>query len=343
MAAATIQTDDEKQWQIFDMLKSRASGASSKSIDCNFQDEYCSQCGSKNILNENITGDLVCSRCGLVLEASMIDTSAEWCNYTNEDGTCSSNKQRASSYVDSMFPKASTATTILSSSRDRATLKLKSFSNRSAIPYHEKMLFDVKNLIQTNYPELPHNVVQQAIYIYKKYRLNIDPRTGKAPVTRANKRRGIICACVKKACGIHKMVVDDHDLARRFSCSTVHVACGTKLLEGSKSAVGTRGVIMDADPKVYIDRFASKIGLPKSLLKVSEPIVARILDARKNNEKLQTSKPRSVAALCIWEIIAHHGLDQPSENHNGFSKQFVASVTGVSETTIGVLQKEIST
>ena len=44
------------------------------------QDFYdqCGECGSNDLLSDESRGDLICRKCGLILESNTIDQGAEW-------------------------------------------------------------------------------------------------------------------------------------------------------------------------------------------------------------------------------------------------------------------------
>ena len=45
----------------------------------------CQNCGSKDIITDEIRGEKICSQCGLVLEDRMIDTGSEWRAYNQDE------------------------------------------------------------------------------------------------------------------------------------------------------------------------------------------------------------------------------------------------------------------
>ena len=40
--------------------------------------DKCPECGSKNFYRDPDKAEMVCAKCGLVLEESMVDTGQEW-------------------------------------------------------------------------------------------------------------------------------------------------------------------------------------------------------------------------------------------------------------------------
>ena len=48
-------------------------------------DDSCPSCGSEKTINDNATGDLLCSNCGFVLYQHMIDHGAEWRAFSNDE------------------------------------------------------------------------------------------------------------------------------------------------------------------------------------------------------------------------------------------------------------------
>ncbi len=47
--------------------------------------DRCSECGSNNLLSDQTRGDLICRKCGLILESNTIDQGAEWRAFNSND------------------------------------------------------------------------------------------------------------------------------------------------------------------------------------------------------------------------------------------------------------------
>lgn len=299
--------------------------------------QQCSECGSESVVIDHSSGDTVCSQCGLVLESHMIDSFAEWRNYTNEDGSKDSSKQRTSLYVNQLFPHSSSGTTFLSN--DPKFKRMKQLSQRSNIPYHEKMLMEVRNDIQTHFADLPVSVQKEAICLYKNFKNTVNGRTGKIPINRAGNRRGVIAACIRKACFQRDIAITDKILAQKFKCTLANIGYGIKILEQHlrKSSSDVQCLIANADPKTFIEKYCSSIGLPRFFMNRVNELADTVMTFRSSNQKLHSSRPSSMAAGCLWYAIKQAGLDVPHDNHPGYSKQFIKEITSVSEATISQL------
>jgi len=46
----------------------------------------CPSCGDKKIITDQNTGELFCSKCGLVVTDKIADTGAEWRSFSNDEG-----------------------------------------------------------------------------------------------------------------------------------------------------------------------------------------------------------------------------------------------------------------
>lgn len=339
----TIINDNDDIWKIFDMLRGNPDDETTKLQIPNTQDEFCIGCNSRNLMMDNSSGSIVCSHCGLVAVDHLIDQTAEWRDYTDDCGV-KTTKQRASLYINPMFPVASTATTFTGFARTPMEQRMKKLLNRSSIPYAEKMLMEVKNLIQQSYPELSESIQNDAIYIYKGYKSKVNERTGKIPINRAGNRKGIIAACVKKACQRQNIILSDKELAEKFNCNNPSiVSFGNRQLDSHLRRKGIKfSPIVNVDPKSFISKYCSKLGLPQQITNQVYKVIDTIMSVRSSEQKLVSSKPKSLAAGCLWYVIKTRELDKPLENHSGFSKQFVCHVTGVSEVTINTLFTVIS-
>ena len=45
----------------------------------------CKNCGNRSLFSDNVTGDIICANCGLILESNQIDCGAEWRTFDNGD------------------------------------------------------------------------------------------------------------------------------------------------------------------------------------------------------------------------------------------------------------------
>ena len=337
-----VLTTFDDIWKVFDMLNSGQSHATHKITDPSTENEFCNNCGSNSIISDHVSGDTICSQCGSILSERMIDHTAEWRNYSNEDGSRDSSKQRCCTYVDPLFPESSTATTIAPKKGNGNPESWRKYMHRS-IPYGEKMLMEVRKEIRSSFGDLPESIQKRAIFIYRDYKKTINARTHKVPINRAGNRKGVIAACIKRACG-KEYIISDKELVRRFGCAPANIAYGRRMLENNLPHSGySPSLIVDTDPKNYISSYCVMMGLPLSFANKVNIVIDFVMKIRLSSRKLHSSKPKSLAAGCLWYVIKQDGLDKPFEQHLGFSKQFLNKITGVSEATINSLCEVIST
>lgn len=290
---------------------------------CEIQEQFCSFCGEDKIVRDNRSGDIICRNCGVILEERMIDNSAEWRNYAGDDNSMSAQKTRCSR-INEMFPVSSSSSVFRTS---RPELKhLEKLSLRGSIPYSEKMLMDVKNEFSHYLGDsVPLNIQQQALCIYKEYKTSINPRTKKAPINRGKNRTGILAACIHKAHINASRTISASDLARYFKCNTSVIKKGESILNQYVKDASSR--VIETDPQEYVTTYCTALGLPPSFIKDIQEIAEKIVSHKDTNKKLQSSKPNSIAAGCLWYIISENNLDPP------FSKKIVSQITGVSDVT----------
>jgi transcription initiation factor TFIIB len=62
-------------WIVVDMLSQK------KKLD-NSNGDSCPECGSKNLISDDDTGEIICGKCGLVLKESIINNGPEWRAFT---------------------------------------------------------------------------------------------------------------------------------------------------------------------------------------------------------------------------------------------------------------------
>ena len=46
----------------------------------------CPSCGDKKMITDQNTGELFCSKCGIVVTDKISDTGAEWRSFSNDEG-----------------------------------------------------------------------------------------------------------------------------------------------------------------------------------------------------------------------------------------------------------------
>jgi len=88
----------------------------------------CPSCGDKKIVTDQDTGELFCSKCGLVVSDKIADTGAEWRSFSNDEG----NKARTGAGTSLTMHDMGLSTVIGAANKD-ATGKPLSASVKSSI------------------------------------------------------------------------------------------------------------------------------------------------------------------------------------------------------------------
>ncbi|MFB5624514.1 MAG: transcription initiation factor IIB family protein, partial [Nitrosopumilus sp.] len=88
----------------------------------------CPSCGDKKMVTDQTTGELFCSKCGLVVTDKIADTGAEWRSFSNDEG----NKARTGAGTSLTMHDMGLSTVIGAANKD-ATGKPLSASVKSSI------------------------------------------------------------------------------------------------------------------------------------------------------------------------------------------------------------------
>lgn len=184
-----MNTEMQFLWEQLEIMK----------IDCGYSDKNNQENVEKRLQNVyicyclkeqqdlcEIDGSLICSGCGLVLEARIISEEAEWGNYANEDGTSSgANMNRCGEAADELTPSYSSYTEIRGSTKMNLLNKYLSINYKDKVMYHLKM--KVKETLKAN--GLPETVCQESMLLYKKV-------TGSKDLFRGSNKTALLSACV---------------------------------------------------------------------------------------------------------------------------------------------------
>jgi transcription initiation factor TFIIIB Brf1 subunit/transcription initiation factor TFIIB len=183
-SAENIKSDEDKELidnEIFNILKNFK--------ECKEETKkQCRDCKSENIHNDNEEGYLTCLDCGLRLE-ELVDTSPEWRFYGSSDNK-QSDPTRCGSIINPLLPKSSMGTII----SGRGNYNMKKLHGWNTMPYKERSLWLVFNIIQNNciHGDLPACISDEAKILYKDLSEKI--------ISRGKVRKSLIACCVYFAC-----------------------------------------------------------------------------------------------------------------------------------------------
>jgi len=293
----------------------------------------CFNCNKKDTLvADQKQGYIVCNNCGQVNE-NVLDDNPEWHNY--EDGG-KDDVARCSS-TNTFFPQSSLSTTIAGSSYG----KLQTLNRWNAMPYSERSLFKVLQLIQGKCREanIMKKTEDDAKIIYKIVSecKHVDGKNkGKTIIIRGDNREGLIAICIYLACVKNKDTRSTKEVAKLFNLKSGDMSKGRKtfkkLMRYRHELSGIQSVdygIRSSIPEDYIPRFCRELGLHKKYseyaIKLAQNI--KILNIATTHTSI------SLATACILLVINLCDLT--------VTKKSIAQKFSVSEVTITKAYKSI--
>lgn len=295
----------------------------------NLDETFCRTCNSKDIIEDNITGSIVCSNCGQILEM-MIDHNPEWRQY-DEDGK--NDNGRCSQAINKLLPNSSLGTRFVGCAR--GTLQKLHIWN--AMPYRERSLNNVFKIISERCESvgIKKNVQEDAKIMYKTAndcKHDTGKNIGKFIITRGKNRKGIIAACVFFACKKNNCTRNPKEIAEMFSLKHTDLSkgCGNLFellcLRRFNLNLGTSR----ADQ--FVMRYCNNC-IPKIKSEYSN----QAIKIANNIEKLGIASehtPFSIAATSVLVMAELNGIK--SMTRKMMAKRFM-----VSEVTIGKVHKKV--
>lgn len=183
----------ESIWETFENLRKKE-----KNI-CEDEDtNCCKNCGSYNINEDKIEGDIVCTQCGCVLVERIIDEKAEW-NFGQEEALYSKDPSRCGGPVNPLLEKSSMSTIVVNANYKNHG-NLKRLHQQMSMDYMERSryhIFEEITKMASDNGNLPHTIVEQSKYYYKKL--------SEKRLSRGNIRKGLIACCILHACKNNKV------------------------------------------------------------------------------------------------------------------------------------------
>lgn len=255
--------------------------------------------------------DNICEQCGLLVDNVLIDTSAEWRTFMDDDKGME--KSRVGSAENRLLGAANLSTSIENvrgGYNDYGRAIIKTNERRSV---DHSLLAAFKQIsTMADRINLPNSVVDRAKYFYQQQMLK---RSLKGNILTKNAKTA---ACLYIACC-------EEDVPR-----TVREICAVTE-DSQKEITKAIGVVKKAlnldvkriESEQLVTRFCGKMQLPFSITKEA----TRILEDLHEKEKLKNKFPESVAAASIYVATAKH----PEYR---VSKQEISEQAGIAASTV---------
>jgi len=309
---------DDKLWDILDNLSNDVSESNKPIQKSSKYFQFCSQCKSHNLIFASSRGSYVCGECGME-SVEVFDESPEWNNY--EDGKHDSG--RCGATINPFFPKSSLGTTINAPGYS----KVKMLRNWGQVPYRERSLGEVLNDIDSKCKKykITKAVIDGAKILYKNIREikhDSGDNKGKNVIIRGINRKQIIAACFYFGAILQKLPRSINEVADVFGIGVKQITKGCrKFLEIMKDNF----IIFDIKPSHgsdFIDRFGSKIKLPKETLELAKTI-------SNNSTKLDIASDHQSTSIAAASILLAANILE-----NNISKKSISETFAISDVTI---------
>jgi transcription initiation factor TFIIB len=283
----------------------------------------CPECGSKYFREDQRRGETVCVKCGLVLEESRIDASAEWRAFDNEQ---ISKRTRAGAPLTHTKHDKGLTTEI---GRGRGELfkvtpikraqyyRLTKWQKRLVESKDRNLSFALSELQRLiSFLGLPRSVHEE---VARKYEQAVD-----RGLVRGRSMESVIAALLYTIC---------REMTTPRTLEEIAEASGVEKREIGRTyryiarQLGMR--ILPAMPKDYVPRFASMLGLSDK----AQAKALRFLEQAKSLEATSGKGPTGVAAASLYIAAVLEGEKR--------TQREIADAIGVTEVTIRNRFKEM--
>lgn len=291
--------------------------------------ESCDNC--KSSLAYTDEGFLACSNtaCG-VIYTDMIDCGAEWRFYGADDNQ-SSDPTRCGMPINPLLKESSYGCKIMcNGSSSYEMRKIKRYTEWQSMPYKEKSHYDEFQRITTMAQQggIPKIIIDDAMIYHKKI--------SEQKTFRGLNRDGIIAASIYISCRTNNNPRRPQEIAIMFHLDNTSATKGCKNamtiineLEKDMEA-NERTVYCETNPRIFIERYCSRIHVSKELIKLCLFIAYQI----EKHNYIPENTPHSIAAGILYFVC--------DLSHSNISKKDIHKITDISEVTINKCFKKLS-
>ncbi len=283
----------------------------------------CPECSSTYFEEDKTRGEMVCAKCGLVLEEAMIDSSPEWRAFDDEQ---ISKRTRAGAPL--TFTKHDKGLTteigrgrgelfkVIPSKRGQY-YRLTKWQKRLVESKDRNLSFALSELQRlVSFLGLPKSVHEE---VAKNYERAVD-----RGLVRGRSMESVIAALLYTVC---------REMETPRTLEEIAEASGVERREIGRTyryiARELRMRILPAMPQAYVPRFASMLGLSDKV----QALATRFLEQAKKNEATSGKGPTGVAAAALYIAAVLEGEKR--------TQREIADAIGVTEVTIRNRFKEL--
>jgi transcription initiation factor TFIIB len=292
------------------------------------QIERCPECGSNDLSRDYERGELVCNKCGIVIDESYIDQGPEWRAFDTEQNE---SRARAGSPMTFTLHDKGLSTDISWKNKDSYGKSIPT-RNRAQLYRLRKWQKRIKvsNAAERNLSQalqemermasnlsIPNDVRETAAVIYRK--------AVKQNMIRGRSIEGVVAGSLYAACRITNVPRTLDEIASITRVKKKEIGRTYRIMSRYLQLN-----IMPSKPEDYLNRFCSKLKLSMDTRKQA----AEIIKLAQDNDLTSGKGPTGVAAAAIYiaSILMNERRTQRS----------VAEVAGVTEVTIRNRYKELT-
>jgi transcription initiation factor TFIIB len=286
--------------------------------------DICFSCQSTNI--ERTDKEVICKDCG-VINNNIIDHNAEWRWYSHDDSK-SVDPTRCGMPTNELLPQSSWGSTISFSYGESFDMKkVRTKHSWQAMPYKERSLYNVFMQIQHTAIDngITQVIIEEAKVLYK--------HISETKISRGANRKGIIAACIYKACKLKGVPRSHKEIATIFGINIKHMTRGCKKFDEIMNTVKNQDSVnmIGSNSLDYINRFCSKLKLTPELSDICKHVCQKAEESCLVSE----NTPPSIAAGSIYLICNLLNIN--------ISKYDISEICKISEVTISKCYKTLLT
>ena len=282
-------------------------------------ESQCPVCMGRQIVTDETTGELFCSKCGFVLTDRLADTGAEWRSFSSDD----TNRARAGAGMSLTMHDMGLSTVIgqvnkdstgkpLSAGVKSSIERLRTWDSRTqALTSADKNLRQALNEMNKLKDKLALNdaVVEKAAYIYRK--------AMEKKLVKGRTIHGLVAACLYAACRNAETPRTLDDIADEINIRHKDVARCYRLIFRELDLK-----MPVVDPVKGISRIASLVGLSER----TQRSAAKILNLAKKKGLAAGKDPMGMAAAALYLACVSTGEIKTQKD--------ISAASGVTEVTV---------
>jgi transcription initiation factor TFIIB len=293
----------------------------------------CEDCGTESIQVSD--GALTCTRCGRIY-GSVIDSSAEWRYYGNDDNRVSSDPSRCGISSNYLNPDQIMGTLIRYQPKESYNMrKIRQYHCWNSMNYKGRSLYNQFELLSLRCGShgIPSIIVEHTKQLYKKI---TDQQ-----LFRGENKNGLIAICMFRACKDKHVPRSIKEIAAIFDVDEQIMTKGNRCFSKVWNVLSTMKNDDDHDieedlkaslarPSHYVERFSCRLGIPASVV----ADILRVTDLVENKGMIADNTPASIATAVIFMVCQMHSL--------GTTKADIAKASQISEVTISKCFKKLN-